>query len=237
MSALHKESYKHLGDAVELWLNYECDKGSAQRNLLFDFYEPWVRKVTNSLFKRYYCPNLEWADYYNLASLASIQAIEIYNVGLTVPFEGFAYKYLKGKILDEIKSTSVPKNYTDLSIRERYDSLIEHDDEDIFGSVIDAIVGMAFGQLIELGITGVVQAQNDFVYNPEHCANSSFSGDIVDLIAQLPKEQKRVIEYHYYQQCKFVEIADILHITKARVSQLHKQAISAIRALYEKNCA
>ncbi|WP_185976787.1 sigma-70 family RNA polymerase sigma factor [Catenovulum sediminis] len=219
-------------------MNYNCDKGVEQRNLLFDFYEPWVRKMTNSLFKRYYCAQLEWGDYYSQCSLGTLQAIEKYNLTIEIPFEGFAYKYLKGKLLDAIKSPSVSTCAvgSDSLHRERIDSGLESNDgSDLFESVVDAIVGMAFGQLIELGMlpdSACLQPKGNYNYLFE--SDSTTHLQVLSIVDNLPSEQRMVIKYHYFQQFKFSEIAEILGLTKARVSQIHKQALKDIRISFEK---
>ncbi|WP_346656664.1 sigma factor-like helix-turn-helix DNA-binding protein [Pseudomonas sp. SWRI77] len=42
---------------------------------------------------------------------------------------------------------------------------------------------------------------------------------------------------HYYQQMSFVELAGLLGVGKARVSQLHGQALRRIRGMYEETNA
>ena len=237
MSALHKEAYEHLADAVELWLTYARDKSCSQRNLLFEFYEPWVRKMTNSLFKRYYCPQLEWGDYYSQCSLGTIQAIEKYNPTMEIPFEGFAYKYVKGKVLDEIKKLGIAICQKNIGVQERSLSL-KSDKADIFESVVDTIVGLAFGQLLEFVGAGADDGLNQ-TSNYYYCnrCEQEFIDEVLisSLVERLTQEQNTVVKYHYFQQMKFNDIAEILQVSKARVSQIHKQAIETIRVLYEES--
>lgn len=45
---------------------------------------------------------------------------------------------------------------------------------------------------------------------------------------RLGDQQRRVIWWHYFQEIKFDEIAQTLGLTKGRVSQIHKAAITAL---------
>jgi RNA polymerase sigma factor for flagellar operon FliA len=49
-------------------------------------------------------------------------------------------------------------------------------------------------------------------------------------VAQLPKQMQKVLQMYYIQDMKMLEIARQLHLTEARISQLHTQAIALLRA-------
>lgn len=51
------------------------------------------------------------------------------------------------------------------------------------------------------------------------------------LVAQLPAQERRVIQLHYQQGHAFEEIARELQLTKGRISQVHKKALSTLREL------
>ena len=52
---------------------------------------------------------------------------------------------------------------------------------------------------------------------------------LVDAVDTLSEREKLVIQYHYFQQTNFENIADILGVSKGRVSQIHKRALVAVR--------
>ena len=49
-------------------------------------------------------------------------------------------------------------------------------------------------------------------------------------VRQLPGPSQKVIQYHYLHGLAFDQIADILGVSKGRVSQLHRSALLALRA-------
>jgi len=54
-------------------------------------------------------------------------------------------------------------------------------------------------------------------------------------IGRLPKTQATVIVLHYLQDVPLREVALLLHVTPARVSQLHRRALDRLRVVW--SCA
>ncbi len=50
-----------------------------------------------------------------------------------------------------------------------------------------------------------------------------------ELIILLPCDQKKIMTMHYFQFVSFTDIAALMNISKARVSQLHAKAISGMK--------
>ncbi len=53
-------------------------------------------------------------------------------------------------------------------------------------------------------------------------------------IDRLPEKQKLVLSLYYYEDMNMKEIAEVLGITEARISQIHSQAILSLRAFIKK---
>jgi RNA polymerase sigma factor for flagellar operon FliA len=54
---------------------------------------------------------------------------------------------------------------------------------------------------------------------------------LASLVGQLPPAEQRIIRMHYQQGHPFDDIAAELHVTKGRVSQVHKRALGMLRNL------
>jgi RNA polymerase sigma factor for flagellar operon FliA len=50
------------------------------------------------------------------------------------------------------------------------------------------------------------------------------------LIEKLPVKQQQVMALHYQQDLSFAEIAEVLQLTRGRISQLHTEAMLSLRA-------
>lgn len=53
---------------------------------------------------------------------------------------------------------------------------------------------------------------------------------LAQAVDQLPRQMQKVLHLYYQQDMKMREIAQQLHLTQARISQLHAQAIALLRA-------
>ena len=49
------------------------------------------------------------------------------------------------------------------------------------------------------------------------------------LVRALPEQERQVIHYHYYHGLGFTEIADLLALSKGRISQIHRHGILLLR--------
>jgi RNA polymerase sigma factor FliA len=71
--------------------------------------------------------------------------------------------------------------------------------------------------------------------SPEKCAEMR---ELESLLAKeldrLPEKQKLVLSLYYYEDLNMKEIAEILTITEARVSQIHSQAVLSLRTYMKK---
>lgn len=233
MTLPRMDTFDCLSISQQLWLDYLQNKTSKGRNLLFEFYEPWIKNITGNLFSKYGNYKLEWNDFYTLSSWGCLVAIEKFDIDYGVPFEAFAFKYLKGKVLDGIKLSSDNKtNNTTVISQERIESLTAASESEPFDFILDAIVGLALGRFLELGIIEDETKEN--VNTPYSINTENIEIKYIkQLIEQLNYDERLVIKYHYFQGFKFVEIANLLSITKSRVSQLHKRALANIRKMYE----
>ena len=67
--------------------------------------------------------------------------------------------------------------------------------------------------------------------NPLNQLNIKSVKDIITkAIEDLPERQRLVLSLYYYEDLNLKEIGKILRVTESRVSQLHAQAISRLRA-------
>jgi RNA polymerase sigma factor for flagellar operon FliA len=53
-------------------------------------------------------------------------------------------------------------------------------------------------------------------------------------IDRLPEKQKLVLSLYYYEDMNMKEIAEVLGITEARISQIHSQAVLSLRTFLKK---
>jgi RNA polymerase sigma factor for flagellar operon FliA len=51
----------------------------------------------------------------------------------------------------------------------------------------------------------------------------------------LPETQRKVLALYHFEGLRLAEIAEAMDLTEARISQIHTQAILALRSFIERN--
>lgn len=217
----------------ELWNRWFARSNIVDRNALFEYYFPWCRRIASSLYLKYHHELLEWRDFVHSASEAMLTSIELYQNNRNVPFEAYAYKRLKGEILKSIRSYTKDKQ---LSAADKNQQLmnermnVDADEDDPFKVIVDAAIGLAFGFFLEAGIIEHTENKD----SPQNVYETSrISNKLIDLVEKLDENKRFVVKAHYYQQLSFSEIADVLDVSKARVSQVHSGAIKELKIMFD----
>ena len=216
-------------DIDELWRDWRTSESLDIRNRIFEHYFPWCREVASILFKKYNHYLMDWHDFLSIISISTLKCIDAYDKEFGVPFEGYAYIRVKGSILNEIKNHTKHIKDCDLLLTSAstLETTIEFD-TDSFITIVDFAVEMAFAKLLENGC--YESNRPDFFYENEQTANI-----LIDLVEKLDFQEKFVIKSHYFQQIQFKEISNIMGVSSARISQIHKHGLAFLRKIYEKN--
>jgi RNA polymerase sigma factor for flagellar operon FliA len=95
--------------------------------------------------------------------------------------------------------------------------------------MVDLAVGLALGYMLE--DTGIFRGGNavaeDSTYKTHHM--NELRNRLRHIVEVLPEREQLMIRYHYYHNVGFDQIAEMLEISKGRVSQLHKKALKLIK--------
>lgn len=215
----------------KLWRRWLATKEAAARSQLFFFHSPWLRTLAGYLFNRYPHPLAEWTDYFNLASIGLLQAIDGFDPLRQVRFRSYAEPFIKGAVLKGLScyvkdSRPVSKDrLASISGAHRF-----ADTDADLEQVVNAAVDLAFGYFLELGVLDQKPLDNDPLnFFTQEARDDSLS----QLVEKLPDNERQVIVGHYYQHLSFVALSELLGLSKSRVSQIHAQALKRIRRGYE----
>ncbi|MEK6788420.1 MAG: sigma-70 family RNA polymerase sigma factor [Pseudomonadota bacterium] len=218
-------------DEQMLWRCWLSHRDAAIRTKLFFFYSPWARLLARQVMACYPHPLAEWQDYANLSSMGLLQAIDRFDATVQTRFQSYAERYVKGSIL---KGLSCYVRDRQRVSRDRLDSFsgdgrFDANDGDL-EQVVNAAVDMAFGYFLELGIVNAEPIDNSpfCIYQQGHRDQM-----LADMIHRLPEREQQVIVGHYYQHLSFIELSQLLDVSKSRISQLHTQALKRVRSFYE----
>lgn len=216
-----------------LWAEWLLHRAAAVRASIFFFYADWIRIVASSFFARYSHPMAEWQDYVQFASVGVLKAIDRFDPAIQPSFKAFADTYIKGEILKGISCFTKDSKYKpDAKAMIGFSS--HYDESDLYGleEIVEVAVGLAFGCFLELGVEDFTPVNNDplSVYEGDR----QF-GSLMSYVERLSEREREVIVAHYFQHLAFSEIADLLELSKPRVTQIHQKALLRIRQWYEED--
>jgi RNA polymerase sigma factor for flagellar operon FliA len=221
-------------DAEEhaLWLRYNPGDCREAQQALFFRYSPWAKSVARAVYRRIRLPQVEWADYAHNATVGLLEAMGRFDPARGIDFPGYAKPRVRGSVFNGLRSFLADYTRRESSARmmDRYDSFDGSDDgdDDVLGQIVSAVTGLGIGFLLD---SASVQSAFQADQNPSDVAERhQMDRLLADGLEALTGQEKMVMDLHYQQNMPFVEIAELLDLSKGRISQIHRAAISRIRA-------
>jgi RNA polymerase sigma factor for flagellar operon FliA len=208
----------------------QCRDGHQQvRAELARRYAPWVRMVARSVFLRVRGRSDDWPDYVQNAMLGMLEAMNSFDVERGVPFEAFARPRVRGAVFNGLRALrTLPVALETSRISdEAIASVLEEDEPDPVERLIAVVSGLALGHGLALHADMVVNAEPVGPYDA--AVRSQLGERLSKHLKRLGERERLVLEWHYLQHLPFVHVADVLGISRGRVSQLHRQALLRLR--------
>lgn len=235
------------GADAQLWARFVDDRDVTTRNRLIERYLPLCRSIAAAVYAKRGGLELEFLDYLQFGTLGLIEAVERFDPAQGAAFATFATPRIRGSILNNLEALS--EQYTQIGLHrrlgeDRLESLTDEEPlaaspgrrrkRDLLGYLTELTVGFALAELLE-GSGMLLGLEDEQSYRHEFYAGEAqrqLQQALATLVQALPEQERRVIQYHYYQGLEFVEIADLLGLSKGRISQIHRQALQLVREAY-----
>lgn len=221
----------------ELWLRYAESRDAVLRLQLVDQYLPLARMLAARLYKRRGRLHGEFGDYMQSAVLGLLEAVDRFDPGRDVPFRFYASRRICGAVLDQLRSMSELHRQTvgQASLHRRVADLmpIESGSSDQFQQMVDLALNLSVGFMLQgSGMYSASEEEAD-QRSYRNTARRELAQVFAALLNLLPPAQANVLRYHYLCDIDLCEIAQMMDVSAGRVSQLHRQALHALRALYQ----
>ncbi|MCB0357237.1 MAG: FliA/WhiG family RNA polymerase sigma factor, partial [Bdellovibrionales bacterium] len=218
-------------------------------------YAPLIKFIAQKIAIRL-PSNIELDDLISSGVIGLMDAIEKYDPTRDNKFKTYAEFRIRGSILDELRAQDwVPRSVrdkakmldrtliqleaelgrsaTDEEIAEKLEMSIEE-----FYDLVNQVKPVSVLSIDEQATFSTVDKQSILnllegckINNPFNQLNLKSVKEIVTTsIEDLPERQRLVLSLYYYEDLNLKEIGRILRVTESRVSQLHAQAISRLRA-------
>lgn len=240
-----------------LWLRWTKWQDPEARAALAERHLDFAKMLAATAFARRTHNDIEFADYFQLASVGMLEAIDRFDPGREILFRTFASKRIQGAILNGLDRLTEKNQQISVRRRLRKERLASIKDEafsplgeektardGVRGDTPEAL----FRYLAEVGVgiaLGVLLEGSGMV-DPEAFGSDATSGSpeakyfrddeirvlqraVRDMVARLTDKEQSVIQSHYLHEMPFERIAKSMGVTRGRVSQLHRQALEKLR--------
>lgn len=231
-------------DEDAVWRIYREQPSQALRDQLVTRYLPYARAIAARLYARRGGQDFEFDDYLQYASLGLMECVDRYQPGLGASFKTYATTRMTGAILNGLEKLTERQQQVAIQRRlmlqeERAASLANADGEadggesaeDLFRRLASVGVGVALGVLLEgSGLIEWQESDSPHGFGAyEQVELKQLRDRVVALVSALPERERHIVRAHYMQDVPFQDIAAEMGVTKGRISQLHKRALSMLR--------
>ncbi len=237
-----------------LWKRYREAGDLEARALLLDRYLGLVHHSAREMAGRV-AHAVELDDLVSAGTLGLVQAVEGFDLSRGLAFSTYAMRRIRGAILDELRS----RDWRPRSVRVKGRQLAHAVAvlESTLGRPPEArevatALGIDLesywrlredlegGVMVSLG-DGAGRSGDDTLSVEETLADASAPDPgatvtreegverLRKAIGELPPRERMVLSLYYYEELNLKQIADVLHVTESRISQIRTQALKRLR--------
>lgn len=228
-------------------------KGKADKNYLLTEHMPLVKRLAHHM-KAKLPPSVEVDDLVQAGMIGLLDAINRYEDNHGAQFETYAVLRIRGAMLDELRNSDWMPRSTRQNMRKveaAMEALQQRLGRPASESEIAKSLKMSLADYQEmLGDSGGHQLiyYEDFHDSEEgsdgfldryavddadplrSLLDTGFRQAVIDAIDNLPPREKMLMGLYYEEELNLKEIGAVLGVSESRVSQLHTQAVSRLRA-------
>lgn len=219
---------------ASLWrrLRFEAEPGCREK--IFMRYRSLARAIARRKRRRA-AHGADADDAEHFAYEGLLQAIDRFDPLRGIPFSAFARRRIAGSIADGAARQSeaaAQSRQHGLVKRERLQALSSEaaEEPDALRALSTLVSGLAIGLLLE--DSGLVATDSVADFRPsayDALAMRELAAVLQGEIARLPHREAIIIRLHYEDGVSFTHIAELLDLSKGRVSQLHGAALAKLK--------
>jgi RNA polymerase sigma factor for flagellar operon FliA len=238
-----------------LWARYRATGCPEARAQLLGRYLGLVHHVAREIGAR--TPALEIDDLVSAGALGLVRALESFDLSRGLAFSTYAVRRIRGAILDDLRS----RDWTPRSVRVKARRLAaavtdlerrlgrkpDHDEVatavgiDLatywdWRTAVDGGVMVSFDTAASPGQRNALSLEEtlndpDAPLPGQELAQKEQVAGLREAIASLPEKERTVLALYYYEELNLRQIAEVLHVTESRISQIRTQALKRLRAM------
>lgn len=221
----------------QLWKDLKENGSASARERLFDLYLPLARQVARRRAFRA-AADIAFDDLFQLACAGLLEALDQFDPGRGVLFKHYAARRIAGSVLDGVAKMNELRDqisHRRKAHADRVRSLRARDpaaesEARAIEELADLAVNLAIGFMLEdAGLVASETSTFRYATGYESLAWRQTAAALAAELSRLPEREQVVVRHHYLDGMGFSEIAALLSLSKGRVSQIHKSAITLLR--------
>jgi RNA polymerase sigma factor FliA len=236
-----------------LWARYRSNGDPAARNQLLDCYLGLVHHVARAIGKR--TPAVELDELVSAGTIGLVRALDSFDLSRGLAFSTYAVQRIRGAILDDLRS----RDWTPRSVRAKNRKLLATTAElqarlarapepreiaralgiDMetywqWRGALDGGISVSFDGAAMPGSRNTVPLDEsiddpDAPLPGQALMQAEDIAGIRQAITLLPERERVVLTLYYYEELNLRQIAEVLHVTESRISQIRSQALRRMR--------
>ncbi|MBT2774521.1 RNA polymerase sigma factor FliA [Halomonas sp. ISL-60] len=223
-------------------------QGRIKQNELLTQYMPLVRRQALTLQVRLPA-SIELDDLIQAGMVGLLEALGRFDATQGATFATFASQRIRGAMVDELRTRDwLPRSVrrsaraVDSAVRQLEQLLGRVPEENEIAQHLEMPLSeyqqllndTNSGQLLpfeELVADGGEPISNELGNSPfDQLLDGQQRQTLIDAIEALPEREKLLMALYYQEELNLKEVGAVLGVTESRVSQLHSQAVSRLRA-------
>jgi RNA polymerase sigma factor FliA len=220
-----------------LWKSFKSEELQSTREKLFGLYAGFAENVAWRIWQESVRGDIDFGDLRQFAYAGLLEALDRFDQDLGTPFRAYAVHRIAGCVRDGLAHMNEVReqiSWRQRMRRERLKSLSDgHTRQQApVEKLADLAVGLALGFMLEG--TGIVGAPGHEPISTDTNAYDTLAWkETLDRLHReldrLPERQATILRQHYINGMDFEGLSALLSISKGRVSQLHREALSTLR--------
>ena len=190
---------------------------------------PLVKSIASDIYGRLPAgTTLEYGDIEGWGHLGLVQAAEKFDASRGAKFSTFAYYRIRGAIYDELRKMGLMRRSHTLRARAAMEEVLQHQDRRVSPQALLDSLALIYTLSLE---QGGLQGQPMEIGDPKAGIQetSAESHNVRRAMGVLSKEERELLEQHYFRDRDLAEIARERGYSKAWASRLHARAIAKLR--------
>jgi len=219
---------------IENWQKYQLDRKAVIRHALFFEHQEWAKWIAKKIYYRVALREFELEEFEQYAFTGLLEAINSFSAEKQVNFKTFAEYRVKGAVLNSLPTLSEASAYynkrgrfiahtLDYSANDKSDA-----EPEPLSQLVAMIQNISVEYMLNEPESELQCYQGEYYSSPETLVMLIH---VRETITQLSEPMRSIMDCYYNKEWSFTKIAEVLELTKGRISQYHKQALNEIRKI------